>query len=89
VPGAGAPAAQIAPATKDDRKDDGRRQLLAPLFKNQGGCVGYVHVLGDGGSVPAVDPAATPEQGSLALLGSGAVGLTGYAALRLRRPRRT
>ena len=89
LPAAAAPAAQTAPATKDDCKDDGWRQFLAPLFKNQGDCVSYVDGLGGGGGVPALDPAATPELGSLALFGSGAAGLAGYAALRIRRPRRT
>jgi hypothetical protein len=35
-----------------------------------------------------VDPAATPELGSLILLGSGATGMVGYAVLRARTRRR-
>jgi hypothetical protein len=86
---AAAPAAQAAPTDKDACKDGGWAQFLDLAFTNQGDCVSYVNALGDVGGVPAVDPAATPELGSLALFGSGAAGLTGYAALRLRRPRRS
>jgi hypothetical protein len=35
-----------------------------------------------------VDPAATPELGSLILLGSGATGMVGYAVARARTRRR-
>jgi hypothetical protein len=34
-----------------------------------------------------VDPAATPELGSLALFGTGATGLAGYLLARVRRRR--
>ena len=41
-----------------------------------------------GGSYGGVNPAATPELGSLALFGSGALGMAGYALTRLRAGRR-
>jgi hypothetical protein len=36
---------------------------------------------------PDVDPAATPELGSIVLFGSGAAGMAGYVLNRLRRRR--
>jgi hypothetical protein len=79
-------AAQATPTDKDECKQDGWEQwkTLVPFFKNQGDCVSYVTHLGTGGDVPAVDPAATPELGSLVLFGSGAAGFAGYAWTRLR-----
>jgi hypothetical protein len=44
--------------------------------------------LGGGQFAPGVDPAETPELGSLALFGSGAAGMAGYALNRLRSRRR-
>jgi hypothetical protein len=87
-PAAAAPAAQGAPATKDDCKDGGWRAFSALGFKNQGECVSFVNHSG-GGGVP-VDPAATPELGSLLLFAGGAAGLGGYALAQARRrlPRR-
>jgi hypothetical protein len=89
-PAAAAPAAQTAPADKDACKDGGWAQFAALAFTNQGDCVSYVNArgLGEAAGVPGIDPAATPELGSLALFGSGAVGIAGYAALRRRYPRR-
>jgi hypothetical protein len=85
LPAAAAPAAQTAPATKDECKNGGWQRFLDPVFKNQGDCVSYVNRLG--GGVPAVNPAATPELGSLLLYGSGAAGIAGYAWTRLRAGR--
>jgi hypothetical protein len=87
APAAAAPAAP-APTDPDACKGGGWRdwEALAPFFKNQGDCVSYVTHLDD--SVPGtVDPAATPELGSLVLFGSGATGLAGYAWTRVRAGR--
>ena len=77
--------AQSTPLDKDECKGGGWRdwEFLAPFFKNQGDCVSYVNHLPDGG----VDPAATPELGSLVLFGGGAAGFAGYAWTRLRAGR--
>jgi hypothetical protein len=88
LPAAAAPAAQSTPVDKDMCKSGGWRdwEFLAPFFKNQGDCVNYVDTLGSG--VPGtVDPAATPELGSLVLFGGGAAGFAGYAWTRLRAVR--
>jgi hypothetical protein len=85
-PAAAAPAAQAVPVTTDDCKNDGWRRFTDPAFKNQGQCVSSVSHLADGG-LPDLDPAATPELGSLVLFGSGAAGFAGYALTRLRAGR--
>lgn len=85
MPAAAAPAAQSTPVDKDECKGGGWRdwEFLAPFFKNQGDCVGFVNNLPDSG----VDPAATPELGSLVLFGGGAAGFAGYAWTRVRAGR--
>jgi hypothetical protein len=81
-----APVAQAAaPTDKEQCKKNGW-QAFGDLFKNQADCVSFVNELG-GGGLP-VNPAATPELGSLVLFGSGAVGMAGYALHRLRLRRR-
>jgi hypothetical protein len=83
-----APVAQAAPTDKDQCKDGNWRQFTTLGFKNQGECVSFVNDSGGGGGGGApVDPAATPELGSLALFGSGAAGFAGYALTRLRAGR--
>jgi len=81
-----AAGALTSPTTMDDCKGDGWQHFLDPIFKNQGECVSYVNHLGDGST--GVDPAATPELGSLTLFASATVGVAGYAAAQLRTRRR-
>src|SRR4051794_36980614 len=86
VPADAAPVAQAAvPTDKEQCKDNGWR-AFGDLFKNQGDCLTFAKDVGTGG-LP-VDPAATPELGSLVLFGSGAVGMAGYALNRVRLRRR-
>jgi hypothetical protein len=85
TPATAAPVAQAGPADTEQCKKDGW-QAFGGLFKNQGDCVSFVN--GDGGAGFPVDPAATPELGSLVLFGSGAASLAGYTLTRLRARRR-
>jgi hypothetical protein len=80
-----APVAAGVPTDKEQCKNGGWDKFEG-LFKNQGDCVSFTNDLG-GGGLP-VDPAATPELGSLVLFGSGAVGMAGYALNRVRLRRR-
>ncbi len=57
-------------------------RLVVPI--GGGGALGGGGPLGNG---QGVNPAQTPELGSLLLFGSGAAGITGYAWARLRRRR--
>ncbi len=84
-----APVAQALPTDMSQCKNDGWKQWqnVAPFFKNQGDCVSFTNNSGGGGGTPPVDPAATPELGSLALFGTGAAGFAGYALTRLRAGR--
>ena len=85
TPATAAGAAPAAPTEQAQCKQDGWH-AFGDLFKNQGECVSFVNGLGDAGM--PVDPAATPELGSLVLFGSGAASLAGYTLTRLRARRR-
>ena len=79
-----AAAQTVGPTDKDQCKSGGWLDFL-PIFKNQGDCINSAGAPAGGG--PAVDPAATPELGSLVLFGGGAAGFAGYAWTRLRAGR--